>query len=83
MLSDIVEFYTSISEDLLKQALEFAATYTAVTEKEVDISLHSRKSLLFAGEKIMDKEMACLTSPWAVSMAMKYANWWEHLRRQR
>ena len=51
MLSDIVEFYTSISEELLKQALEFAATYTAVAEKEVDISLHSRKSLLFAGEK--------------------------------
>ena len=40
MLFDIVEFYTSISEDLLKQALEFAATYTAVTEKEEDIILH-------------------------------------------
>ena len=51
MLSDIVEFYVSISEDLLKQALEFAATYTAVTEKEVDICLHSRESLLLAGEK--------------------------------
>ena len=51
MLFDIVEFYPSISEDLLKQAQEFAATYTAVTEKEVDSILHSRESLLFAGEK--------------------------------
>ena len=51
MLFDIVEFYPSNSEDLLKQAPEFAATYTAVTEKEVDIIHHSRESLLFAGEK--------------------------------
>ena len=42
MLFDIMEFYPSNSDD--------AATGTAVTEKEVDIILHSRESLLFAGE---------------------------------
>ena len=51
MLVDNVAFYPSISVDLPKHALEFAATYTTITEKEVDIILHSRESFLFVGEK--------------------------------
>ena len=55
VLLDIVELYSSISEDLLKQAQEFAATYTAVTEKEVGTIRHSRESFLCAGEKLWMK----------------------------
>ena len=44
---DIVEFYPSISEELLKRALDFAAGHTTVTEEERNIIFHSRKSLLF------------------------------------
>ena len=44
---DIVEFYPSISEDLLKRAIQFAKGHVEITDEEVNIIHHSRKSLLF------------------------------------
>ena len=44
---DVVDFYPSITEDLLKQALDFASQFTLIEEEEKEIILHSRKSLLF------------------------------------
>ena len=44
---DIVEFYPSISENLLNRALDFASLSTNVTDEERMIILHARKSLLF------------------------------------
>ena len=44
---DIVEFYPSISENLLRKALNFAKQHTQISEQDIDIILHSRKSLLF------------------------------------
>ena len=43
---DVVEFYPSISEELLKQALTFAESIMLVTEKDKEIIIHARKSLL-------------------------------------
>ena len=43
---DIVEFYPSISEDLLKEALSFAKLHTAISQQDTEIIFHSRKSLL-------------------------------------
>ena len=48
MKFDIVEFYPSISENLLLSALQFAANLNiCITEEELAIIRHSRKSLLF------------------------------------
>ena len=45
---DIVEFYPSISEDLLSKAITFAKSLVTVTAHEESIIWHSRKSLLFS-----------------------------------
>ena len=47
LVFDIVDFYPSISEDLLRLSLEYAKQHTAVSEQEVEIIMHSRKTLLF------------------------------------
>ena len=44
---DIVDFYASISKDLLQKALAYARRHTAVTQDDIDIIMHARKSLLF------------------------------------
>ena len=43
---DIAEFYPSISEDLLKKAIEYAGNITTITEDVMNIIKHARKSLL-------------------------------------
>jgi len=45
---DIKDFYPSIKESLLKEALEFAKRHTTVRKKDMDVVLHARKSLLFS-----------------------------------
>ena len=44
---DICNFYPSITEHLLDKAILFAKQHTNVTEKEITIIKHARKSLLF------------------------------------
>ena len=44
---DIKDFYPSISETLLKEALEFAKKHTAVPKKDIDVVMQARKSLLY------------------------------------
>ena len=48
---DIVEFYPSISEDLLMKSLNYTKTLTTVTDEEINIIMHTRKSLLFNNEE--------------------------------
>ena len=48
---DIVEFYPSISEELLDEAISWAKTLTNITEQHISIIKHARKSLLFHNEK--------------------------------
>ena len=46
---DIVEFYPSISENLLNKALSFASRKgVLIDDKEADIIRHSRKAFLFS-----------------------------------
>ena len=47
MVFDIVDFYPSISENLLKLSLTYAKKYTTVSDEDVEIIMHSRKTLLF------------------------------------
>ena len=44
---DVVDFYPSISIDLLNAALEFASNYDNITADEKRIVLHAKKSLLY------------------------------------
>ncbi len=47
IIFDIENFYPSITEDLLKNALSFAKTYCTIPDKDTNIIMHARKSLLF------------------------------------
>ena len=51
MIFDIVDYYPSISESLLKKTLEWAKNYTNITKEEERCILHARKTLLFDHEK--------------------------------
>ena len=51
MQFDICEFYPSTSEELLMKALDFAKSKTNVSDKEIEIILHCRKSFLFCQNK--------------------------------
>ena len=44
---DIDNFYPSISENLLTSAINHAKKYTNITNQDINIIMHSRKSLLF------------------------------------
>jgi hypothetical protein len=44
---DICDFYPSISEELLDKAVAYAKLHTEVTDEEVRVIKHTRKSLLF------------------------------------
>ena len=44
---DIVDFYQSISEDLLTKALEFTSKYDTITDEEKNIIIKAKKSLIF------------------------------------
>ena len=44
---DIVEFYPSITEDLLDKAIAWARQFTAISDNDIVIIKHARKSLLF------------------------------------
>ena len=44
---DIVEFYPSISENILDATINFAKQYTDISDENLRIAKHCRKSLLY------------------------------------
>ena len=63
---DIVEFYPSITEELLTSALSFARQHTEISDDDVNIIYHARKSLLFSKGKAWMKRTG--TSMFDVTM---------------
>ena len=52
---NVIDFYPSINESLLKEALEFASEFTAITEDEKEIIMHSKDTLLFHNNSTWQK----------------------------
>ena len=48
---DIVEFYPSITEELLRKAINFAKLHTTISGEQQQVIWHARKSLLFDHDK--------------------------------
>ena len=44
---DVCDFYPSISEDLLLNALDYASRFTSITQQDRHIIIHAKKSLLY------------------------------------
>ena len=57
---DIVEFYPSISERLLSDALNFAKRHVDIPSREIEIIQHARKSLLFQDGDVWIKKNGSL-----------------------
>ena len=53
---DIVEFYPSISQDLLNKALDFASAYDNITNDERNIIIHAKKSVLIHKQEAWQKK---------------------------
>ena len=53
---DIVDFYPSISEDLLNKAIEFARTITTIDADIIQTISHARKALLFDSKNVWVKK---------------------------
>ena len=53
---DINSFYPSIRESLVSKAISFAKNYTTISDKDIDIIMHCRKSLLFDNETAWTKK---------------------------
>ena len=57
---DIKNFYSSITQDLLNKALNFASEYASVSKCDIDVTNEARKSLLFDGSNIWIKKQGRL-----------------------
>ena len=44
---DIVDFYPSISKDILQKAIEFGKKFTKISKQDIEILMHCKQSLLF------------------------------------
>ena len=51
-----MDFYPSISKDLLTNAINFASTITTIDKKVIDTIMQSGKSLLFSNNEIWVKK---------------------------
>lgn len=47
LMFDIENFYPSITEDLLNKSINFAKAFTHISDSDLEIIYHARKSLLF------------------------------------
>ena len=55
-IENIVEFYPSISQDLLNKALDFASAYDNITNDERNIIIHAKNSILIHKQQAWQKK---------------------------
>ena len=52
---DIVDFYPSINVNLLAQALSYAKKFVDISDEDIEVIMHARKSLLFENNNVWCK----------------------------
>ena len=73
MKFDIEQFYPSIDEELLLKALNFASTYTKITEEDKKIILNAAKSILFNQGEVWIKSKNKNSNPlYDITMGSKH-----------
>ncbi|PFX24183.1 hypothetical protein AWC38_SpisGene11228 [Stylophora pistillata] len=55
---DVCEFYPSITENPMSKELDFASTYRQITNREREIILHAKQSVLFSDDCPWEKKSA-------------------------
>ena len=53
---DIIDFYPSITKEILEQVIVFAKQYTEIAEKDLIIIKHCRKSLFYCEDEACKKK---------------------------
>ena len=53
---DVKDFYPSISETLLKEAINFAKIHVKIPKKDIATRFHARKSLLYDKNNVWIKK---------------------------
>ena len=53
---DICEFYPSITEELLRNSLDFAKTHIPIDQEDEELIMACRKSVLFSNDKVWTKK---------------------------
>ena len=53
---DIVNYYPSITLDLLSKALEWAKEFTKISDEEIEVILATKKSILFSNGEFWTKK---------------------------
>ena len=72
---NIKDFYPSIKEKLLWEAIRFAKLYISITNKDIEIIFNARKSLLYYDDEPgVKKGKATLMFQWAHTMGQRYVN---------
>ena len=54
---DVCDFYPSISEDLLLNALDYSSKFTTITPQDRHIIIHAKKSLLYHQNSLWTRNM--------------------------
>ena len=75
MQYDIEEFYPSISENLLKKAIDYARSFVNISSEEEQTIMHCRKSLLFSNSDIQIKKVGNKDFDVTALMAQKFVSW--------
>ena len=61
LMFDIKDFYPSITQDLLNEALKFASEYRYISKCDIDVIHHAKKGLLFDGSHTWIKKQGGLS----------------------
>jgi hypothetical protein len=79
ILFDIVDFYPSISEKLLNEALAWASNLATISKNNISIVKHARNLYFSATANYGQKKTEAtvyLTSLCVVSTSLKFVSWW-------
>ncbi|XP_065665814.1 uncharacterized protein LOC136087319 [Hydra vulgaris] len=60
LVFDIIDFYPSISETLLKNSINFAKQHLTLNKENISLIFHARKSLLFNNDQVWIKQSSGL-----------------------
>ena len=72
---DIVDFYPSITDNLLIKTLKLAQRYHYITATEFETIIHARKTILYDHKgNVCTKEKTSLTCQWELMMVQRYVN---------
>ena len=78
------EFYPSINEDILTNAIRFAKLHIIIDDKNLRLNMHCVENPYCVAMKLgkRNQQKAALMLPWAVSMVLRNVNLYDFIFSQ-